>query len=236
MTSISIDDPPPPGGEPHAKSAASLKLTLRLRNYFFAGILITAPISITIYLAWIFIQFVDSYVTPLIPDAYNPATYLPIGIPGLGLLIVVAVLTLIGALTAGFAGRAVIRVNETLLARMPVIRSLYSAVKQIFEAVLARQSQAFRETVLIEYPRPGLWTIGFITGRTQGEVRRLLGEETVQVFVPTTPNPTSGFLLFVPKKDVRPLAMGVDEAIKMVVSVGIVVPPDRRMMDGTKAP
>tara|TARA_Y100000814_G_scaffold173857_1_gene127043 strand:- start:3279 stop:3728 length:450 start_codon:yes stop_codon:yes gene_type:complete len=111
---------------------------------------------------------------------------------------------------------------------MPVVRSIYSAIKQIFETVLAQQSNAFREAVLVEYPRRGIWAIGFITGTTKGEVQNLTEEETVNIFLPTTPNPTSGFLLFVPKSDVVPLGMSVEEAVKMVISGGIVTPPDRR--------
>ncbi len=199
----------------------------RLRAYFFAGILITAPISITFYLAWLFVTFVDSKVTPLIPAKYNPTEYLPFGLPGLGLVIVVVALTLIGALTAGFFGRLIMKFYEGVLAQMPVVRSVYSALKQILETVLAQQSTAFRQAVLVEYPRKGLWAIAFITGYTEGEVQKLTDEETVNIFLPTTPNPTSGFLLFVPKGDLVPLAMPVDEAIKMVISAGIVTPPDR---------
>ncbi len=208
----------------------------RLRAYFFAGILITAPISITFYLAWLFVTFVDSRVTPLIPPRYNPAEYLPFGVPGLGLVIVVVALTLIGALTAGFLGRMIMRLYEGLLARMPIVRSIYGAIKQITETVLAQQSTAFRQAVLVEYPRRGLWAIAFITGHTKGEVDRLTKEDTVNIFLPTTPNPTSGFLLFVPKKDIVPLAMTVEEAIKMVISAGIVTPPDRGVELGAPPP
>ena len=203
-------------------------LGARIRTYFLAGVLITAPVSLTIYMAWLFISFVDRKVTPLIPAHYNPETYLPFGLPGLGLLVVFVVLTLIGALTAGYLGRFVTRIYEGLLARMPVVRSVYSALKQIMETVLAQQSNAFREAVLVEYPRRGMWAIAFITGRTLGEVQNLTEQETVNVFLPTTPNPTSGFLLFVPRDDIVPLSMSVEEAIKMVISGGIVTPPDRR--------
>ena len=208
----------------------SLKVSLvgRLRTYFLAGILITAPISITFYLAWIFVNFVDSKVTPLIPVKYNPETYLPFGTPGLGLVVVFVVLTLIGALTAGFVGRLYIRTTERLLNRMPVIRGFYSAIKQILETVFAQQSNAFREAVLVEYPRRGIWAIAFITGRTKGEVQHLTEEECINIFLPTTPNPTSGFLLFVPKKELTPLSMSVEEALKMVISGGIVTPKDHR--------
>lgn len=208
-----------------AEGLARISLMARLRAYFFAGILITAPVSITIYIAWLFVNFVDRQVTPLIPAPYNPEQW---GVPGVGLIIAVAGLTLIGALTAGIVGRFLITVSESLLGRMPVIRGIYSAVKQVFETVLAQKSTAFREVVLIEYPRRGIWTLGFITGTTAGEVQSLTDEEVLNVFIPTTPNPTSGFLLFVPRGDVQVLTMSVEDGIKMVVSGGIITPSDRR--------
>lgn len=210
------------------KKPMKMSISARLRAYFFAGILITAPISLTIYLAWIFITFVDDTVTPLIPAKYNPETYLPYGLPGLGVVIVVVFLILVGMLTAGFMGRLYQRTVERILSRLPVVRSIYHSVKQILETVFASQSTAFREAVLVEYPRRGLWAIAFITGPTQGEVQNMTEEDVVNIFLPTTPNPTSGFLLFVPKKDLYPLSMSVEQAIKMVISGGIVTPPDRR--------
>ena len=210
-------------GLPRKRGVAS-----RLRSYFLAGVLVTAPLGLTGLLSWWFIDFVDEKITPLIPDRYNPETYLPFGIPGLGLLVLLMAVTLIGALTAGLIGRWLLQTGERVLNRMPVVRSIYSAIKQIFETVLAQQSNAFREAVLVEYPRRGIWAVGFITGTTKGEVQNLTEEETVNIFLPTTPNPTSGFLLFVPKSDVVPLGMSVEEAVKMVISGGIVTPPDRR--------
>jgi len=224
--------------EPNEKDGGSRVLSFgqRMRAYFFAGILVIAPISITFYLSWLFIGFVDSRVTPLLPAKYNPETYLPFGVPGLGLLILFLVLIFVGALTAGFMGRMWLRFSEQMLARMPVIRSIYSALKQILETVLADHSAAFREAVLIEYPRRGVWAIGFITGRTEGEVQNTTEEECINIFLPTTPNPTSGFLLFVPKKDLVPLSMSVEEAIKMVISGGLVTPPDRRSSEEKMVP
>ncbi|MSO92770.1 MAG: DUF502 domain-containing protein [Rhodospirillales bacterium] len=198
-----------------------------LRTYFLTGVLVVAPIGITLYLAWAFIDFIDVAVVSLIPQKYNPKTYLPYGIPGLGLVIVIIGLTLVGWAAAGFVGRLVLRMGERIVQRMPVIRNIYGAAKQIVETVVARQSNAFRKAVLVEYPRPGVWAIAFVTGRAKGEVQRATGEDYVNVFVPTTPNPTSGFLLFVPKKQVVALDMTVEEAIKLVVSCGLVVPPDR---------
>ena len=205
-----------------------IKLGGKLRAYFLAGVLVTAPIAITFYIAWLVIDFVDSRVTPLIPAKYNPETYLPFGIPGLGLIIVIIVLTLVGWLAAGYLGRLFLRTGERVLARMPFVRSIYGATKQIVETVLTQQSSAFRQVVLFEYPRRGSWALGFITGQTQGEVQSLTQDEVVNVFLPTTPNPTSGYLLFVPLKELVVLDMTVEEGIKMVVSGGIITPPDRR--------
>ena len=210
------------------KTQHTLGFGQRLRAYFLTGILITAPLFITGYLAWLFIGFVDAKVTPLLPEQYNPESYLPFGVPGLGLIILFISLTIVGAVTAGFFGKLWLRFTERLLNRMPIVRNIYSAVKQILETVLAQQSSAFREAVLVEYPRRGLWAIAFITGRTEGEVQNVTEEECINIFLPTTPNPTSGFLLFVPKKDLISLSMSTEEAIKMVISGGIITPPDLR--------
>lgn len=200
----------------------------RLRTNLLAGILITAPIGITFYLTWLVIGWIDSKVTPIIPAKYHPETYLPFSIPGLGLVIAIAILTLIGASTKGVLGRWWVHTSERLLARMPIVRSVYGAVKQIFETIMQQQSNAFRQVVLFEYPRRGSWALGFITGVTRGEVQNITEDDVVNVFLPTTPNPTSGYLLFIPKKELVILDMTVEEGIKMVVSGGIVTPPDRR--------
>jgi uncharacterized membrane protein len=208
----------------------------RMRAYFFAGILVTAPIAISFYLAWIFVNFVDNQVSRLFPAKYNPETYLPFATPGLGVLMAVLVLVFIGWIAASFLGRFFHRTLDRFVVQLPVIRNIYGTVKQIFETVLAQRSNAFREAVLVEYPRRGMWAIGFITGRTEGEVQNLTEQETVNIFLPTTPNPTSGFLLFMPRRDVVPLTMTVEEAIKMVISGGIVTPPDRRSPDAKLKP
>ena len=220
-----------PGGAGDPSPRARVSFLRRIRTNFLAGVLITAPIGITFYLAWLVIDWIDSRVTPMIPVKYNPETYLPFSIPGLGLLVVFVVLTVVGAVTAGMLGRWALNLFERILARMPVIRSLYSAIKQIIETILKQQSNAFRQVVLFEYPRRGSWALGFITGSTQGEVQSLTEDDVVNVFLPTTPNPTSGYLLFIPKKDLVILSMTVEEGIKMVVSGGIVTPEDRRPAD-----
>jgi uncharacterized membrane protein len=196
----------------------------RFRNYLFTGTLVTAPVAITMWLAWEFIRFVDDKVTPLIPPKWNPETYLPFGIPGMGLVIAFLALTLIGFFTAGFVGRSIVRTGERILHGLPVVRGLYSALKQIFESVFKKQSQAFREVVLIEYPRPESWAIGFITGPAAEQVQQETPPNSINIFLPTTPNPTSGFLLFIPKKAAKKLSMTVEEGLKMVISGGIVTP------------
>lgn len=234
-----MNSPPKPPAEQTSGPAAAdpphgpvpplqLGLLARLRAYFIAGVLVTAPFGITLYLAWFVVSFVDERVTALLPPRFNPESYLPFSVPGVGLIIVVVGLTFIGSLMAGFIGRLTVRVSEAILERIPAVRSVYAATKQVLETVLAKQSNAFREVVLIEYPRREVWVLGFITGTTEGEVQNLTAETLVNVFVPTTPNPTSGFLLFVPKKDIIVLNMRVEDGVKMVISGGIVSPPDIR--------
>lgn len=215
----------------HHAHAPGIGLTARLRAYFLAGVLVTAPAAFTLYLAYLLVTVIDDWVADLLPDRFNPETYLPFSIPGIGLVIMLLTLTAIGMVTANFAGRLIVRWSESILERIPAVRTIYGAVKQILETVLANQSSAFREVVLLEYPRRGIWAVGFITGTTQGEVQSLSPDALVNVFVPTTPNPTSGFLLFLPKKDLHVLTMSIEEGIKMVVSGGIITPPDRRPAD-----
>jgi len=197
----------------------------KIRTYFLAGVVVTAPISITVYLTWSFLKFLDNRITPIIPEAYNPNTYLPFSLPGLGLIIALVFFIVIGFITRNFLGRLFVRVSEYIVERVPVINTIYSAIKQIFETVMASQSDAFKEVVMFEYPRKGIWVLGFVTGATKGEVQTLTKSDTVNVFLPTTPNPTSGFLLFIPKKDVTYMKMSVEEGIKMIVSGGIITPP-----------
>ncbi len=211
-----------------------LGLGARLRGYFFAGMLVTAPIAITVYIALLLISFVDERVFALIPPVYNLETYLPFAVPGIGVVLMIVILTLIGAVAAGYLGKLLLRLSDRLLNRMPVVRGIYSAAKQIVETVISNKSVAFREVVLIEYPRAGVWTIGFLTGKTIQQIGETVGRGMVNVFVPTTPNPTSGFLLFLPESDVHRLPMSVEEGIKLVISAGIVVPPARRLPESPR--
>jgi len=200
---------------------------LKIRSWFITGILVLTPIILTVYVAWAFITFVDNLVVPIVPNGYRPSNYLPFSIPGLGLIIVFTFTTLVGSLASGLFGRTLIRIWENILNRMPVVRSVYSAIKQILETVMAAQSDAFRQAVLVQYPRKDIWAIGFVTGSTKGEVGNNVSEKMINVFMPTTPNPTSGFLLFFPEKDLIYLKMSVEDALKLVVSGGMVIPKDK---------
>ena len=195
-----------------------------LRDHLFTGILITAPFAITIWLCVKVITYVDSSVLPLLPDSWNPAAYLPFAIPGLGLVLALAILIVTGFFAASFLGESLVRTSERVMQGLPVLRGVYSALKQLFETMLKSQSEAFREVALVEYPRPECWAIGFITGEAAEEVREQGPSDSVNVFLPTTPNPTSGFLVFLPRSSVRRLSMSVEEGLKMVVSGGIVAP------------
>lgn len=194
----------------------------RLRAYFLAGALVAAPIAVTTYLGWWFITFIDGNIRPLIPAAYNPENYLPFSIPGIGVLTMILALTLIGAFAAGYVGRLALRFGEGVVARMPVVSSVYAAVKQIVETVLAQKSGAFREVVMIEYPRRGLWSLGFVTGPAHPEMRKQAGEDDmVFVFIPCAP-PTAGYLVATRRDEIRHVDMPVDEGFKLIVSCGIV--------------
>jgi len=226
-----------PAESPNLPPPKTMRIGLwpRMRGYFFAGMLVTAPIAITVYVALLLISFVDERVFSLIPPVYNPETYLPFSVPGIGVLLMLVILTLIGAIAAGYLGKMLLRLSDRLLNRMPVVRSIYGVAKQIVETVVSNKSVAFREVVLIEYPRSGVWTVGFLTGRSIDQIGQTVGESLVNVFVPTTPNPTSGFLLFLPENDVHRLPMTVEEGIKLVISAGIVLPPaNRRPGPGAK--
>ena len=215
-----------PGGQRPRSIGFHMSLMARLRAYFFAGILVTAPISLTVYLSWLLIHSVDQAVATLIPAAYNPNTYMPFGVPGLGLVAVVAALTLVGALTANLIGRSLVHFGERMVARTPVVRSIYGAIKQIFETILADRATAFRQVVLVEFPRAGLWRLGFVTGTTPGKSQDVVPGGLVNVFIPNTPNVTSGFLVLAPPKDLIELDLKPDEALKLAISGGLATPPE----------
>lgn len=220
----------------HPDTGEHYRLGTRLRNYLLTGLIVVGPVSITIYIVWWFVNLVDAWVKPLLPSLSELQRRLPFTLPfelpslpelpGVGLVFAVIGLTVIGALTANLFGRTLVSYGEMMLGRMPIVRNVYSALKQIFETVLSQSGTSFQKVGLVEYPRKGIYSIVFISTETRGEIqaRHAEGEDLVSVFLPTTPNPTSGFLLFLPKKDVKILDMSVEEAAKMVISAGLVVP------------
>ncbi len=225
-----MNDPDTPHHK-HSLHPGRVSLGRRLVNYFLTGLVIAGPVGITVYIAWWIIRVVDDFVKPLIPAQYNPDTYLSVQIPGFGLLVAAIAIMLLGFLTANLVGRTLIQIGEKALSRLPMISSLYSGLKQIFETVVTQSHQSFRQVGLIEYPRPGIWAVVLISTEAKGEVFHKAGEEEEPVmscFLPTTPNPTSGFLLFVPKKDVTILDMSTEEAAKLIISAGLVSPEYER--------
>lgn len=193
-----------------------------IRNRLITGIIVAAPILVVITVVSWLVQMVDNNVIKFLPRALNPRTYLGFDIPGLGLIVAIIVLFILGVLASNFFGKAIIRAGERLLARVPIVSPTYNAVKQIVTTVAAQKDRAFRDVCLIEYPRPGLWAIGFVTADLQGAPQKHLQEGYVCVFVPTTPNPTSGFLLFSKEDDIKILDMTPEEGAKMIISGGMV--------------
>jgi uncharacterized membrane protein len=196
-----------------------------LRNYFFTGLLVIVPISVTCYVIWVLIKAMDS-ILRFVPAKYLPETYLRIPIPGLGLILVVIIVLAVGLLTKNFVGSKMIHLGEKIVDRIPLARILYVGVKQLMEALILQKSKAFQKAALIEYPRRGLYVIAFITGETEGEIQRLTRKKMINVFVPTTPNPTSGFYVLVPEDEIITLHMSVEDAFKLIMSGGILSPPE----------
>ncbi|MGB4058527.1 MAG: DUF502 domain-containing protein [Alphaproteobacteria bacterium] len=203
------------------RAALSFHLVVRaVRRYLLTGVMVTAPVFITLYLAYAFVTFVDGVVDGILPH-YRVF---------MGSGVILSVLFFIGAgwLASNILGRVFIGVSEFIMTRMPFMRTLYNAVKQVIETLLGSQAKAFREVVLVEFPRPGAWTIGFVTSIPNGDIKSASGiEEVVTVFVPTAPSPVNGFMLFLPRHEVKKLDMSIDDAVKMVVSMGIVAPMPR---------
>jgi uncharacterized membrane protein len=218
---MGLDDLVQRVGTPRRRSRARI----RLRNYFLTGIVVAAPIGITIYITWTFVHWVDSRVKPLIPHVYNPDTYLPFSVPGVGLLFAILMLTLLGFLTASILGRTLVSYGENVVDSVPVVRNLYRGLRQLFQTVLSQTGRSFQKVGIIEYPRRGVWRVCFVATKARGEVADRFGEEDfLAVFVPNTPNITAGFLVFVPRRDVAILDMSVEEAAKMIISSGLVAP------------
>jgi uncharacterized membrane protein len=218
------DEAPALQPPPQARSIQSGRQ--RLRNYFLTGLIVGGPLTITFYIVWWFINWVDGWVKPLLPAAYLPETYLPYTIPGFGLIVALFGLTLLGFLTANLLGRTLIRAGEYFLHRMPVVRSIYRGMKQVFETVFSEEGASFRRVGLIEFPIKGTWSVVFIsTPPSQELAGRFPGEdEHISVFLPCAPNPTTGFFFYLPRKNVVEVAMSVDDAAKLVMSAGVIQP------------
>lgn len=212
------------------QEGGSLRIGARLRGYFLTGLIVSGPIAITVYVVWWFINLVDAWVKPLIPKAYLPETYLPFPVPGVGLIVGIVGLMLIGALTANLFGRTLVSYGEMMLDRMPVIRGVYRLLKQIFQTVLSKTGGSFKRVGLIEFPRRGLYAIVFLASDPPQEVEEKIGDGNpmITVFMPNGPNPTTGFILFLPASEVITLDMAVEDAAKLVVSAGLVGPDQQQ--------
>ena len=216
-------------------------LIARLRSNFLAGLIIVAPIGLTLWLIWTVVGWVDSWVWPFVPAAYHPeelinrllgrdaTNQIVVNVRGVGVVIFLIFTVIVGWIGKGLIGRSFLGIGERLVDRMPVVRSVYNAVKQIAETVFSQRDTSFDKACLVEYPRRGIWAIAFISTNAKGEIDTKLsdGEPTVTVFLPTTPNPTSGFLLFLPRSDVKVLDMTVEDAAKLVISAGLVYPNEK---------
>ena len=194
-----------------------------LRRHLVAGLILWVPLLITFFIVRFLIRFVDRTLL-LLPTAWRPETLLGFNIPGLGLILAFGILLLTGVLAANFAGRRLVDIGDRIVNRIPLVSGIYSGAKQVAETLFADSSTAFKRVLLVEYPRKGVWSMCFQTSELVGEVQHRTTEDVVCVFVPTTPNPTSGFLLFVPREELVPLDMPVDEGLRMIISLGVAVP------------
>jgi uncharacterized membrane protein len=199
-------------------------LMARLRRYFFTGLVIWIPLGVTIFIIQLFIGYMDRLVT-VFPHSWQPAQLVGFNIPGLGVVLVVVLLLATGFLASNYLGRILLSLGNELLEHIPLVRSIYTTAKQISDTMFSNTGRSFRKVVLIRYPNRDTWSLAFQTGESLGELNAKLPEHMLSVFVPTTPNPTSGFLLMVPQDDMIELEMSVDEALKMFISLGVIVPP-----------
>jgi len=203
-----------------------------LRTWFLTGIVIAGPLAVTMWLVWWFIDTVDQWVKPLVPPTLWPDTYLPVRVPGTGVVLAVVGLTLLGFLAANLAGRSLLRLGEYILDRMPVVRGIYKAVKQVFETVFSQQSTSFRKVGLVQFPRQGMWSIVFISAPPiESLAEKLPAGDHVSVFLPCTPNPTTGFWFYLPVRDVIEIPISADEAFKLIMSAGVIQPGMQKKLD-----
>jgi uncharacterized membrane protein len=197
----------------------------RIRNYFLTGVVVAGPLAVTAWLIWSIVNWVDDLVRPLIPPVYRPETYLPWPIPGTGLVLAFIALTLLGFLTANLVGRKLVELGEGLLSRMPIVRPIYKTMKQIFESLFSKSGSSFRQVALVEFPAPGMWSLVFLSQPPSSDVsKRLPQGEHVSAFMPCTPNPTTGFFFYVPRKDLIVLDISVENAMTLLISAGMVQP------------
>ncbi len=215
----------PVGASKSSGSKSTAGLASRLRNYFLTGLVVAGPGAVTLWLIWWFVTWVDNLVRPVIPVAYRPETYLPINIPGFGLIIVFVALTLLGFLTANLVGSSVVSFGESLLNRMPIVRPIYRTTKQIFQTLFSASESSFRRVGLVEFPAPGMWSLVFLTQPPSPAIATHLPQtDHVSAFLPCTPNPTTGFFFYVPRADVIDLDITVEQAMSLLISAGIIQP------------
>ncbi|HEX5844845.1 MAG TPA: DUF502 domain-containing protein [Rhodoplanes sp.] len=224
MNSTNPRDPLPPN-EPAAERSGS-RFGARIRNYFLTGLVVAGPVAITLWLTWSFVTWVDDLVRPVIPMQYRAETYLPWTIPGTGLIIAFLALTTLGFLTANLVGRKLVELGERILDRMPLVRSVYKGLKQVFETLFSESGSSFRKVGLIEFPSPGMWSLVFLSQPPSAPVADRLParEEHLSVFMPCTPNPTTGFFFYVPRARVIELDIPVEAAAKLIMSAGLIQP------------
>ena len=209
----------------------SFRVLANVRGNFLAGLIVIAPIGFTMWIINSIIGWIDGWVLPLIPYNYHFAEYIGINLKGLGVIFFLVFTVLVGWVAKGILGRTFLRVGENLVDRTPIVRSVYSGIKQIAETVLSSRDSSFEKACLIEYPRKGIWAIAFVASDSRGEIAEKNPDkqnQLVSVFIPTTPNPTSGFLLFIPKSDIKYLDMTIEEAAKLVISAGLVYPKEKK--------
>jgi uncharacterized membrane protein len=210
-------------------------VTTHLRRYIIAGLLVWVPLGVTLLVVKLLVDLMDQTLL-LLPPTWRPEALLGFSIPGIGLVLSVIVVLVTGMVAANLVGKRLVHFWEAILQRIPVVRSIYTGAKQVAESLLVTGHGSFRKVLLIEYPRRGLWTLAFQTGTGAGEAQARTGEEVINVFVPTTPNPTSGFFLMVPRREVVELEMSVDDGLKMIISAGVVVPNGRQQVPARTAP
>ena len=209
---------------------ASSHIGPRLRGYFLTGLIVVGPVAITLYVVWWFINLVDAWVKPLLPQAYLPDTYLPFNVPGVGLIVGIFGLMVVGATTANLFGRTIVSYGEMMLDRMPVVRGVYRLIKQIFTTIFSKSGTSFKRVWLVEFPRRGIYAIVFLAGDPPHEIEEKIGggNPLITVFMPNGPNPTTGFIVFVPASEVIPLDLAVEDAAKLIVSAGLVGPDQQQ--------